>query len=215
MQKVEPIVSEKTDTETYKNDIELYIKMFCEEYNIDDLVKAPQSQWNACLMYIYEHMFKCNNVLKEKNYIPGGNCIMDSTYNCYNYDMVYDILILYSYYCNVYDKECNYRGFSNLTGIDVELIYTWLKDDYKLSDKGFKIAQKLRNLREDSLSDKLSSGLKNPVGVLAILNRHYAWNMPGVRQESRQAALSADDLPVLEAQNCAGLLNNSVNRGNE
>ena len=71
-------------------------------------------------------------------------------------------------------------------------------DERKLSTKGFDIVQKLRIFREESLSNKLATGNKNPVGILAILNRHFAWNLPGVSRESSTKAIkTAADLPRL------------------
>ena len=61
---------------------------------------------------------------------------------------------------------------------------------------------KLSYFREESLSNKLADGKQNPVGILAILNRHYQWNLPGVSKESaRQNALTAADLPKLGGGN--------------
>ena len=74
----------------------------------------------------------------------------------------------------------------------------WGADERKLSTKGFDIVQKLRLFREESLSNKLATGNKNPVGVLAILNRHFAWNLPGVSRENTAKAIkTAADLPQL------------------
>ena len=57
-------------------------------------------------------------------------------------------------------------------------------------------------MREQSLSNKLADGKQNPVGILAILNRHYAWNLPGVSKENaKQGALSAAELPKLGEKN--------------
>ena len=51
-------VKETPDTpEVFKNDIELYLAQFCEEYNIKDMTKEPQSRWNAALMYINKYVF--------------------------------------------------------------------------------------------------------------------------------------------------------------
>ena len=52
--------------------------------------------------------------------------------------------------------------------------------------------------REESLSNKLADGKQNPVGVIAILNKHYGWNMPGVsREAAKPQALPASELPKL------------------
>ena len=89
-------------------------------------------------------------------------------------------------------------GYSLLTGINYDTLMDWGADERKLSTKGFDIVQKLRIFREESLSNKLATGSKNPVGILAILNRHYAWNLPGVSRESTAKTIkTAADLPQL------------------
>ena len=88
-------------------------------------------------------------------------------------------------------------GFSKLTGIDNDTIYSW-SVDRGVSQQGVRIHKKLTMEREESLSAKLVTGKQNPVGVLGVLNRHYQWNMPGVsRETSSKQALTAADLPRL------------------
>ena len=89
-------------------------------------------------------------------------------------------------------------GFSILTGIDESIVYDWGNNVNKLSSESSKIYKKLNQFREESLSNKLATGNKNPVGILAILNRHYQWNMPGVsREQANKSALTAAELPQL------------------
>ena len=98
----------------------------------------------------------------------------------------------------MYDKECSIIGFSLLTGINRDTILDWGNSERKLSTKSFGVAEKLRIFREESLSNKLATGNKNPVGILAILNRHYSWNLPGVSRESSTKTIkTAADLPQL------------------
>ena len=95
----------------------------------------------------------------------------------------------------MFDKEVSIIGFSNLTGINTDTFYDWGKMESKLSNAGCEIYKKLCEKREESLSNKLATGNKNPVGILAILNRHYQWNMPGVsRESSKGSKLSLEDL---------------------
>ena len=100
--------------------------------------------------------------------------------------------------CMRYDKEVSIIGFSTLTGIDESIIHDWGNNERKLSPLSSQIYKKLNEFREESLSNKLATGNKNPVGVLAILNRHYAWNLPGVsKEQTSKRALSAAELPKL------------------
>lgn len=191
-------VEETPDTpEVFKNDIELYLAQFCEEYKIDDMAKEPQSRWNAALMYINRYVFSDKSILKLNNNInkSNTNCIMNSNFYMYDLDKLDYILYIYYYLCSVYDKECSIMGYSLLTGINYDTLMDWGADERKLSTKGFDIVEKLRLFREESLSNKLATGNKNPVGILAILNRHYSWNLPGVSREStNKTALTAADI---------------------
>lgn len=191
-------VQETLDTpEVFQNDIELYLAKFCEEHNIEDMTKEPQSRWNAALMYINKYVFSDKSILKLNKNINKNNtnCIMDNNFNMYDYDKVEYILYIYYYLCAVYDKECSIIGFSLLTGINRDTIYDWGTKEKKLSTKSCDIAEKLRIFREESLSNKLTTGNKNPVGILAILNRHFAWNLPGVsRESSNKTALTAAEI---------------------
>ena len=197
---MERVVDQEKQVEVFENDIALYLSMFCEEHKIEDMTKEPQSRWNAALMYINKHVFGDKRVLKLNNTISKDdtNCIMDNNFNMYDYDKVEYVLYIYYYLCAMYDKECSIIGFSLLTGINRDTIYDWGTKERKLSTKSSDIAEKLRIFREESLSNKLATGNKNPVGILAILNRHFAWNLPGVSREGTQRAIkSADQLPKL------------------
>lgn len=208
-------VEETPDTpEVFKNDIELYLAQFCEEYKIDDMTKEPQSRWNAALMYINRYVFSDKSILKLNNNINKNNtnCIMDSNFYMYDLDKLDYILYIYYYLCSVYDKECSIMGYSLLTGINYDTLMDWGADERKLSTKGFDIVEKLRLFREESLSNKLATGNKNPVGILAILNRHYAWNLPGVSRETnqRQALTAADIRQQLQNSADSALLSDNL-----
>ena len=73
------------------------------------------------------------------------------------------------------------------------------------------IYKKLKEFREESLSNKLVTGNKNPVGVIAVLNRQYGWASPYTSDSNRQkTALTAAELPRLGGSNCAGISNNLI-----
>lgn len=194
-------VQETAETpEVFQNDIELYLSQFCEDHNIEDMTKEPQSRWNAALMYINKYVFSDKSILKLNKNINKNNtnCIMNSNFYMYDLDKLEYILYIYYYLCSVYDKECSIMGYSLLTGINYDTLMDWGANERKLSTKGFDIVQKLRLFREESLSNKLATGNKNPVGILAILNRHFAWNLPGVSRESTTKVIkTASDLPQL------------------
>lgn len=199
MERIE--ADQQQDTiEVFENDIQFYLKMFCEEQEIKDIKKESQAVWNSALRYIYRHVFKDTDRLKSHTNISVNNTI-PSTFNAYDYSKVLDVLDIYIFdMCMRYDKEVSIIGFSTLTGIDQSVIYDWGNNSNKLSETSSEIYKKLNQFREESLSDKLATGNKNPVGILAILNRHYQWNLPGVsKEQSSRQALTADKLPDLGA----------------
>ena len=176
--------------------------MFCEENGIDDMKKESQSVWNGALRYIRRHVFNNKDVLKSKDNINIYNNNIPSTFNAYNYDTVNNICDIYIDLCFINDKEVSIIGFSNLTGIDNETINIWGNNDNKLSSLSFGIYKKLSQFREESLSNKLVTGNKNPVGVIAVLNRQYGWASPYTSDSNRQKrALTASELPKLGADN--------------
>lgn len=210
---MEKVTDQIDVVEVFENDIAMYLSMFCEENHIDNMKHESQSVWNSCLRYIYKHVFKDTNVLKSKDNIFNINNNIPSNYNAYNYDLVLKVLDIYVYdMCMRYDKEVSILGFSTLTGIDTEVIYNWGRDNTKLSSLSSDIYKKLCNFREESLSNKLATGKQNPVGVLAILNRHYQWNMPGVsREQASKQQIGAAGLKQLGVE-ISG--NNAINDTN-
>lgn len=196
---MERVQETENTIEVFENDMQMYLHLFCKENKIEDMKRESQSVWNSCLRYIYTHVFKPNpKILKQSNNININNNI-PSNCNMYNYKLLLDILDYYIYnMCLKYDKEVSILGFSSLTGINQDTIHDWGKDNNKLSSSGCEIYKKLNVFREESLSNKLATGNKNPVGILAILNRHYQWNLPGVSKErANNSALTAAELPKL------------------
>ena len=199
---MEKVQDQAQTIEVFENDIQLYLTMFCEENGIEDMKKESQSVWNACLMYIQRHVFSNRDLLKQSNNIYNSNSIMDSNYNMYNYELLYNILEYYVYICNMYNKEISSMGYSKLVGISNEIISMWGNDNNKLSSRSFEIYKKLNQEREESLSNKLADGKQNPVGVIAILNRQYGWASPYTSDSNRQRkSISADEIRQLLPQN--------------
>ena len=218
---MEKIADQEDVIDVFESDIALYLRMFCEANEIDNIKSESQSVWNGALRYIRKHVFNNRDVLKSKDNINIYNNNIPSNFNAYNYDTVNSVCDIYIDLCFVYDKEVSIIGFSNLTGIDQELIYNWGNEGTKLSSTSYQIYKKLNEFREESLSNKLVTGRQNPVGVLGVLNRHYAWNLPGVsREQTEKRALTARDLPKLgtnqpeelpqTGQNCIEIGDNSA-----
>lgn len=198
---MEHVEDRGNNVDVFTTDIELYLSQFCEEQKISDMKDESQNVWNAALMYIRMHAFNAPDCLKSKSLVNTTGSFTGgvSNYNAYNYDLVNRICDYYIYMCMMYDKEVSAIGFSLLTGIDRYTIATWRDEGTKLSPSCSDIGKKISDFREESLSAKLATAKRNPVGILAILNRHYNWNLPGVsREQSNKQALTAAELPQLK-----------------
>lgn len=199
--------------EIYDNEIMAQLSIFCEENGIEDMKKESQAVWNSALYFIYKNVFKGGVLKSTVNYNLNSNKI-PSNCNSYDYDKCMDVLNIYIYdLCMRYDKEVSVIGYTTLTGIPDSIIYNW-RDGNKLSSTASDIYQKLAKYREESLSDKLVTGSKNPVGVIAVLNRQFGWASPYTADSNRQKqALTVDQLPQLgsaNSQNIKALSDNSM-----
>ena len=195
-------VTDTTNTiDVYENDIDIYLHEFIELQNIEDIRKESQSVWNACLMYIQRHVFTDRDNLRLKTNIQNANSNILSNYNSYDYELINNILDYYIYMCNTYNKEVSIMGFSKLTNIPYITIEEWgnnYNNTNRLSSMGLNIYKKLHIERQESLSNKLADGKQNPVGVIAILNRHYGWASPYTADSNKQKkVLDATELPRL------------------
>lgn len=200
---MERVTEQEQTQEVFENDIQLYLSMFCEENGIEDMRKESQSVWNSALMYIKRHAFSTTSMLKSHNNVINSNNSINSNYNAYNYELVNSVCDSYIYLCMLNDKEVSAIGFSLLTGIDRYTLATWRDEGTKLSTLSSDIGKKISDFREESLSNKLATGKQNPVGVIAMLNRHYGWSSPYTSDSNRQKRASTDaELPKLGIQNC-------------
>lgn len=211
---MERVTDTANNIDVFENDIDIYLHEFIELQNIEDMKKEPQSVWNACLMYIQRHVFTDRNILKTRKNIDNPNSKILSNYNAYNYELINNILDYYIYICNLYNKECSINGFSKLLNININIIMEWgnnYNNTNRLSNSGLEIYKKLHEERQESLSNKLADGKQNPVGVIAILNRHYGWASPYTADSNRQKkALDATELPRLDNKSVEMLPGNTV-----
>ena len=184
----------------YENDIDRYIKLFCEEQEIENLRNMSQSVWNACLMFVQRHVFPDRSVLKQKENIYTVNNITPSNCNAYNYNLLNNICDYYIYITYLYDKECSIRGFSKLVNIHYSVFEEWgnnYTDSNRPGSASLDIYKKLSSEREQSLVAKLVS-MKHPTAMAIILNKDYGYNLPGVSKETdRKQALGVEQLPKL------------------
>lgn len=202
------MVADQRNIEVYDNEIMAQLNIFCEENGIEDMKKESQAVWNSALYFIYKNVFKGGVLKSAVNYNLSNNKI-PSNCNSYDYDKCMDVLNIYIYdLCMRYDKEVSVVGYSTLTGIPDSIIYNW-RDGNKLSLVASDIYKKLAKYREESLSDKLVTGNKNPVGVIAVLNRQFGWASPYTADSNRQKQVkTAQELPQLNTQKPVELTDN-------
>lgn len=188
--------------DVFKSDIDMYINLWMEERNIEDMCGVSQNRWYNCCKYIYEHVFKMNpKYLKDDRNIN----------NAYDTDKVNEVLDIYIDLCNDYEKVVNIVGFTFFTGIHRDTLNGWV-NGVQLGSSGSDICKKLDEMREESLVGLQVSGKGNPMNYMPSLNKYCGFNMPGVRdQGSRARALTASELPKLGNGNCARLPDNFDN----
>lgn len=190
---LEHVENTENTIEIFENEIELYIKLFCEENNIDDLCSISQNRFNALLYYLYLHVFKDN--LKSNNTYSNG-LFGDTTYNAYDIDLLCDVVDLYCFISDQYDKIISVQGFCKLTGISQNTLYEWGNGNrcVKVSSRSSEIFKRLTAERERTLADRLASGVKNPVGVLGCLNHWHNWAGVGNMEERKPQQISLQDV---------------------
>ena len=175
------IIKTESGVEVFENAVSEYLQEYIDTHQIEDMHREPQSRWNAALMYINKYYFKLH---PEVLTTPG------TVSNSYNLDAVNSVCDIYINLCYEYDKEISLLGFSKLTGINQDTFYDWGNQSSRPSSSACEIYKKLSQEREESLSNMLISGKRNPVGLLGALNRHYGWNMGqprGVSGEQKQS----------------------------
>ena len=178
-------VKTESGIEVYEDKISEYLDQYIIEHSIEDMHKEPQSRWNAALLYINKYLFKTHpEVLKSENRLS----------NTYDLEIVNNICDRYIELCYEYDKEISILGFSKLTGINQDTFYDWGDGSSRPGSPACEIYKKLTQEREESLSNMLISGKRNPVGLLGALNRHYGWNMGQPRGSGAEKQQSIEQI---------------------
>lgn len=178
-------VKTESGVEVYEDKISEYLDQYINEHDIEDMHKEPQSRWNAALLYINKYLFKPHpELLKSENRLS----------NTYDLEIINNICDRYIELCYEYDKEISILGFCKLTGIAQDTIYQWGAETSRLGSSASEIYKKLTQEREESLSNMLISGKRNPVGLLGALNRHYGWNMGQPRGGSVEKQQSIEQI---------------------
>lgn len=185
MSQVSNTVKTESGVEVYENGISEYLDQYITDHQIEDMRREPQSRWNAALLYINKYLF---NGSKEPLKVDGN------INNAYDLDLINNMCDIYINLCYEYDKEISILGFSKLTGINQDTFYDWGNESSRPGSSGCEIYKKLSREREESLSNMLISGRRNPVGLLGALNRHYGWNMGQPRGASSEPKQSIEQI---------------------
>ena len=175
----------ENDIEVYRNEIDMYIHLWMDERNIEDMCKVSQNRWYNCCKYVYENVFK-NNPEKLK-----VNRCINNKYDTEN--KVNQILDLYIDLCNDYEKVINITGFTFFTGIHRDTLNGWLHDG-ELGSSGSDICKKIDEMREESLVGLQVSGKGNPMNYMPSLNKYCGFNMPGVREQGAEKRQSIEQI---------------------
>ena len=189
-------VRTESGIEVYEDKITEYLDQYIDVHGIEDMHREPQSRWNAALIYINKNLFKVHkDYLKAEPYMSGKleNNVMTNN-NAYDLDKINNICDIYINLCYEYDKEISCMGFGKLTGISQDTLYQWGAETSRPGSSGSEIFKKLTSEREESLSNMLISGKRNPVGLLGALNRHYGWNMGQPRGSGAEKQQSIEQI---------------------
>lgn len=175
----------KADVVDLKNDIltdiDIYIK---SEFGVDDNTKIHQSQFNVSLMYIRDKYIYYLLHTKRTEY--QGYVYKDD-------GLLKELLDIYIYLCQRYNKHICFYGYECLTGIEQDIIKSWLYDK-KASTTRQDIAKKIYTLDEESLADFLTDGRRNPVGVVAVLNNRFGWSDRRITHVSEKPTENLDTI---------------------
>lgn len=193
------------------NDIENYIDLFCSDHNIDIQDIRPQ-QWTAIITYIGDIYIKQNDIL----YV-----FLDTIpYKRYNFFLVNQLLDIYINLCNIYSQSITIIGFSKISNISMETIYTWKNDNTKyhiyinkdgyicneyelqntsidnrvrqLTIKPIDIYKKLLLNIEQNINDMVIDGRRRGVGPIVRFNKFYETHSTGVRDQGKQMLDNAE-----------------------
>ena len=149
--------------EVYESKITEYLDQYVREHNIQDLDKLTQGKWNAILLDIHDAVINRDDPMSKRN---------KSAYNGLKIDAICDIYIKL---CYMHDKEISINGFSFLTGIHRDTLYTWGDGERRsveyYDDKGELISNiglYMFNHPDAKYTEKLSSSCSDVYKKLVI-----------------------------------------------
>lgn len=176
--------------EVYINRIDSAVDEFCMRYNISSLKDESQNVFSACMYFIYRQVFKPSSTTRYNT-----KSVLD--YN--DIDLLADLCTWYIFFCQINNKIPCLGDYCKCFGISDELIRLWKiehsENGDKVTLKKFGIFKRLFDEKEHALENTLLSAKGNAsIGVLAILNHRYGWNMPHVSREEVKPRLTRNEL---------------------
>lgn len=180
--------------ELYNNDIEMAIDYACQQYCIDDLVKASQRQWKAVMRYIGKSVFADRKMLKSTELRKYDTLPFWRTNDKYDDDM---LVILYNYYLDISDrfnKLISAEAFSLFLGLNNVTVSEWSR--FEPGQIRYEIFKNLKAGRFECIKDRAFDN-PNVTGTMYVGNVEYQTNLPGVREDTSKRVLSVEELPKL------------------
>ena len=169
-------IPKEIDIDQIKQDITETINTFCLQYDIEDMTKAPQRQFNALCTVIGQNIFRANRLLKDDTKQDNGS-YTDTNCNAYNWDRVVKAISIYEFLCNRYNKAFLITTCADFLGMVVNTLY---ENAEKLTRLGYDIRQK----QEQSLSSSaVDTKTTNITGILASLNHWHGWTQAHTHTE--------------------------------
>lgn len=184
-----PVTDEKKSAAYFRNAIPAALHDFELETG-KSAEEMTQSCFSAALMYIHDQAINENDLLDNSN-----RYIDNVSLKSYDIDLLQSIANIYIALCNRYVKVISVYGYSLLTGINYDLLLSWSSNARRNATPGAQgLIKRLESASEQSKRDLLTDKGRNPVGILALLNHDYGYNLPGVSREVVPARLSADEI---------------------
>lgn len=162
--------------------IECACNFAAEFCGVDTPTKLTDNQFTACLIYIHDRYITDNYYNNKHN--------VGKEYK--DYKIINEIMDIYFYICSLYDKYISLMGFVSFSGIDENTVINW--SDKKASSNFRELHKKLLARSEESLTNNLATGRKNPMGNLAILNNRFAWSTSNAKTETVHRVESLEDI---------------------
>lgn len=166
----------RTDLEISEEDVRFAIKEFCDKEGIEDMRKAPQTIWSACMTYIGRRVFGRVQYGKSKVFLEKIINRDGKIVNGMRLDTE-KLKVATGYYvelCRLYDKVCTMGGLCAFLGIDSKTIRASNDRD---------LQQMIYEASENTAGEVLLSGKRPPMSVLPYLNHFHGWTRDVSQQE--------------------------------